>query len=226
MKRRLIVLAVFFASLVVVVGVPKPKSAKALRVCPTATGNVSGSATFNNISPGNSITTTGTGYVTITTNLGTATVVLPVSTSASSSVTFVTFSFSTNGAWSVAFCGATLVGGGGSSTTSNAPTCPIFLDGRLNNCVPWQTSAIYCQLNGSVRVYVIGNPNWTIDFDATPGEIAAVPKKPAHNMLIKQGHFANLSRLTNGLLQVTAPGLNPRDGDYVFIFQDCPAVQK
>ncbi len=79
--------------------------------------------------------------------------------------------------------------------------------------------------DGSVRVYVIGNPNWTIDFTASPSEIAAVPKNPAHNTLIKKGHFAALSRLMNGSLQVTAPGLNPKDGDYIFIFKDCPVAK-
>ena len=76
--------------------------------------------------------------------------------------------------------------------------------------------------DGSVRVYVIGKPKWTIDFDASPAEIAKISKQLAYNTLIKKGRFAALSRLTNGSLQVSSPGLNPIDGDYIFIFQDCP----
>ncbi len=48
--------------------------------------------------------------------------------------------------------------------------CPIFFDGRLNNCDPWETSAIYCLGDGSVR-------------------------------------------------------MNPVDGNYTFVFQDCPVVK-
>lgn len=123
--------------------------------------------------------------------------------------------------------------------TDNSATCsggtgaagyfgPLYWDGRLNDKDGQETSAVYCLGDGSVRVYVIGNPKWTIDFDANPTEIAKVPKHPAHNTLIKKGHFAALSRQTNGFLLVSSPGLNPKDGDYTFIFSDCtlPAVQK
>jgi hypothetical protein len=99
-----------------------------------------------------------------------------------------------------------------------------FDDGGLNFADPWETTAIYCMGDGSVRVYVIGSPNWTIDFDASPDEIAKVPQNPADNTLIKRGRFAALSRQTNGLLLVSSPGLNPIDGDYVFIFKDCPVL--
>jgi hypothetical protein len=110
-------------------------------------------------------------------------------------------------------------------TSSNPPTCPVFFDGRLNNCEPWETSAIYCLGDGSVRVYVPGQPLWTIAFDASPAEIAKASKHPAHNTIIKGAHGAWLSRLTNGSLEVTTPGLNPVDGNYNFIFQDCSAVK-
>src|SRR5579871_6352686 len=64
---------------------------------------------------------------------------------------------------------------------------PMFGDGRLNNNDPWETTAVYCQADGSVRVYVLGSPNWTVDFDASPAEIGKVPKNPAHNTLIEKG---------------------------------------
>lgn len=100
-------------------------------------------------------------------------------------------------------------------------TCPLFLDGRLNDCEAWETSAIYCLGDGSVRVYVIGQPMWTIDFDASPAEIARVPQHPRRNTVIKRGHFAALLRQTNGLLLVSSPGLNPVDGAYTFVFPAC-----
>jgi hypothetical protein len=104
---------------------------------------------------------------------------------------------------------------------------PLFYDGRLNDKDGQETSAVYCMGDGSVRVYVPGTPKWTIDFDASPAEIAKVPKNPTHNTLIKRGHFSSLSRQTNGLLLISSPGLNPIDGDYTFTFKDCalPAVQ-
>jgi len=114
------------------------------------------------------------------------------------------------------------------SKSSGGIPGPLFSDSRLNNRDGYETSAIYCLGDGSVRVYVIGSPNWTIDFDASPAEIAKVPKNPAHNTLIKKGKFAALWRLAGGSLQINSPGLNPKDGEYIFIFADCalPAVQK
>src|SRR5262245_54568795 len=57
------------------------------------------------------------------------------------------------------------------SVVSNSPAPgTLFTDGRLNNSDPWETSAIYCMGDGSVRVYVIGNP-WHIAFTASPDAI-------------------------------------------------------
>jgi hypothetical protein len=75
-------------------------------------------------------------------------------------------------------------------------------------------------------VYVISQPLWIIAFTASAAEIAKVPKHPAQNTLIKSGHGAALYRLTNGLLQVNSPGLNPADGPYHFAFEDCPAPRQ
>ncbi len=105
----------------------------------------------------------------------------------------------------------------GGSTAS----CPIFMDGRLNNCEPWQTAAVYCQADGSVRVYVPGKPLWTIAFTASLTDIALVSKNPSVNTLIMQGGGARLYRLAGGKFQVVTPGLNPVDGNYNFIF-NCP----
>lgn len=104
--------------------------------------------------------------------------------------------------------------GSGQATTTN------FTDGRLNSHDPWETSAIYCMGDGSVRVYVIGSP-WFISFTASPAEIAKISKHPSHNTLIKAGPGASLSRQFNGLLLVSSPGLNPKDGNYTFTFSDC-----
>src|SRR5260221_10249372 len=93
--------------------------------------------------------------------------------------------------------------GAGQVTTTN------FTDGRLNSHDPWETAALFCQPNGNLNVLVIGQPVWTLAFTVTPAAIAAVPKHPAQNTLIKQAHGAALYRLTDGLLQVNSPGLNP-----------------
>src|SRR5262249_34035630 len=95
---------------------------------------------------------------------------------------------------------------------ANGPviTLPLFLDGRRNKWEPWETAAIYCLGDGSVRVYVIGQPQWFIAFDASPGEIARVSKHPVRNTVIKTGHGAGLVRLQNGMLLVSTAGLNPK----------------
>jgi len=92
---------------------------------------------------------------------------------------------------------------------------PIFDDGRLNMDA-LETAAIYCMADGSVRVYVPGEPLWVIAFDASPSEIAKIPTKPDKNTLIKSGKGAFLYRLTTGELQINATS------NYVYIFKDCP----
>jgi hypothetical protein len=126
-------------------------------------------------------------------------------------------------------CTSFVIGSNGAKTCGGAAGGaggPSFTDGRLNNNDPWETSAIYCLGDGSVRVYVPAQPgrpsaNWVIAFDASVLEIAQVPTQPDTNTPIKAGHGAVLSRLTNGGLEVTTPGLNPIDGNYRFHFHDC-----
>src|SRR5207253_3190826 len=81
-----------------------------------------------------------------------------------------TFTFTGSGSTTVTVTGTTLpcpsTGGAGTVTST------FFTDGRLNSHDPWETTAVYCMGDGSVRVYVIGSPNWTIDFSASPAEIA------------------------------------------------------
>ncbi len=138
--------------------------------------------------------------------------------------------------------------------SSGAGPSNLFDDGRLNNSDPWETAAIYCLADGSVRVYVIGNP-WHIAFTASPAAIINSSITPpdagagqsglgsasvilegigiyyyfSHSsghqaILISQGMGASLYRLPNGMLQVNSPGLNPKDGDYNFIFKECPGL--
>jgi len=97
---------------------------------------------------------------------------------------------------------------------------PLFDDGRLNDADAVETSAVYCLEDGSVRIYIPGNPSWGVAFTASPAEIARVPKKPAKNTLIKEAKGARLYRLTTGELQLNSP-MNEHS-DYVFIFKDCP----
>src|SRR5258708_5575506 len=116
---------------------------------------------------------------------------------------------------------------------SSAAPGIVFNDGRLNNNDPWETSAIYCMGDGSVRVYVIGNP-WHIAFTASPDAIinsritppgsAGGLTGPNTAILISQGRGAHLYRLPNGMLQVSSPGLNPSDGEYRVIFFECPGL--
>jgi hypothetical protein len=80
--------------------------------------------------------------------------------------------------------------------------CPIFTDGRLNDCDAGQTAAVYCQSNGSVEVKAIYKGEGYPAFTASEDEIAKVPTHPAKNTLIKSGNGAFLYRLTSGLLQV------------------------
>jgi hypothetical protein len=80
--------------------------------------------------------------------------------------------------------------------------CPIFTDGRLNDCDAGQTAAVYCNDDGSVKVLAIFKGEGYPAFTATEDEIAAVPTHPAKNTLIKSGNGAFLYRLTSGLLQV------------------------
>jgi hypothetical protein len=108
----------------------------------------------------------------------------------------------------------------GLSSTAKG-VCPIFTDGRLNNCDPGQTAAVYCQSNGAIEVLAIFNSKGYPAFVATPDEIAKVPAKPSVNTLIKSGNGASLYRLTSGELQVN----RAEDGTgklYRFIFLDCP----
>jgi hypothetical protein len=135
-----------------------------------------------------------------------------------------TFTFSGSGSATVTAVGLSLPCSSSSSTT-NLVTFTEFTDGRLNSHDAWETSAIYCLGDGSVRVYVIGQPQWFIAFDASPAEIAKVSKHPAHNTIIKGAYGAWLSRFPNGSLVVSTPGLNPVDGNYNFSFQDCPVAQ-
>src|SRR5579871_1254593 len=138
--------------------------------------------------------------------------------------------------------------------SSNGGPGILFNDGRINNNDPWETSAIYCMADGSVRVYVIGNP-WHIAFTASADEIVnsrMTPPGPlagqsgfgsaslltehegiyyyfshnsqSHTLLISHGMGARLYRLPNGMLQVTSPGLNPNDGEYSVIFMECPGL--
>jgi hypothetical protein len=102
---------------------------------------------------------------------------------------------------------------------------PVFSDNRLNNNDAYETAAVYCEGDGSVQVYVTGSPKWILDFTASPADIAKVSTKPSQNTIIKQGNVAALSRLTNGMFQVSAPGLNPKDGNYTYSFPYCPAAQ-
>lgn len=99
------------------------------------------------------------------------------------------------------------------------PVCPIYLDGRLNNCDIGENAAIYCTPNGSVEVWAIYNSDGFWAFTASPTEIAAVPKKPATNTLIKQGLGARLYRLTSGQLQLSRA--TDKGRDYSFVFGDC-----
>src|SRR5579859_4108920 len=87
---------------------------------------------------------------------------------------------------------------GGARGKGTVPSLPLFDDGRLNRWDPWETSAIYCLGDGSVRIYVIRQPLWFIAFDASPAEIAKVSKHPTRNTVIKMGHGAGLIRLENG----------------------------
>jgi len=102
----------------------------------------------------------------------------------------------------------------------------LFNDGRINNNDPWETSAIYCLGDGSVRVYVLGNP-WHIAFTASPQAIInsrIMFPGQTNAILIGLNMGARLYRLPNGMLQVTSPGLNPSDGDYSVIFLECPGL--
>ncbi len=120
---------------------------------------------------------------------------------------------------------------GNASTTCRPGTGNVtsthFDDGRLNFADAFETSAIYCLGDGSVRVRVPGTPFWYIAFTASPAEIAKVPKHPTTNTLIKSGLGARLYRLMSGELQVNSGHPNGSTSDYVFIFKDCalPAVQ-
>ena len=108
----------------------------------------------------------------------------------------------------------------GFGTNVGSSSGPLFSDGRMNDSDAVETAAVYCQDDGSVRVYVPNVPTWTIGFTASLAEIASVPKKPATHTLIKQGGGARLYRLTTGELQVNSP--QSAQADYVFIFKDCP----
>jgi len=114
----------------------------------------------------------------------------------------------------------------GDDSGSNTGPIPPFNDGRLNNWDAHETSAIYCMGDGSVRVYVPGDPRWRVAFDASPTELASVPKNPAVNTVIKSGNSATLLRLQDGRLQVDTPALEPSKGNYSFAFQDCPIPNK
>ena len=99
--------------------------------------------------------------------------------------------------------------------------CPMFWDGRLNDCDPGQTVAVYCLADGSVNILAIYKSMGYDAILASPSEIAAVPKHPVVNTPIKSGNGATLYRLTSGELQVN----RAEDGTgktYRFIFNDCP----
>jgi hypothetical protein len=96
--------------------------------------------------------------------------------------------------------------------------CPIFEDGRLNDCDAGQTAAVYCTDNGSVKVLAIFDGKGYPAFTASPEEIAAVPTHPAKNTLIKSSNGAFLYRLTSGELQVNRRHDGTPAKDYSFRF--------
>ena len=103
--------------------------------------------------------------------------------------------------------------------------CPVFWDGRLNNCDAGETVAIYCEADGSVKVLAIWQRQGYAAILASPDEIAKVPKNPKVNTVIKSGNGATLYRLMSGELQVNRAE-NDTGKMYHFIFSDCPVPTK
>ena len=106
-------------------------------------------------------------------------------------------------------------------TATSAAACPIFFDGRLNDCDAGETVAIYCEADGSINVLAIWMSQGYAAIVASPVEIAKVPKNPTVNTAIKSGNGATLYRLTSGELQVNRAE-NDTGKMYHFIFNDCP----
>jgi hypothetical protein len=106
------------------------------------------------------------------------------------------------------------------SSAAGLGPCPIFLDGRLNDCDADETAAIYCEADGSVMVMAIWQGKGYDAFSASPDEIALVPKKPTANTAIKSGNGATLYRLMSGQLQVNRAA-DDTGKLYRFIFDDC-----
>jgi hypothetical protein len=108
------------------------------------------------------------------------------------------------------------------ASTHSGP-CPLFWDGRLNDCDAGQTAAIYCEGDGSVTIYAIYAGTGYKAFSVSLDEIAQIPTYPQTNTLIKENMGARLYRLTSGWLQLN----RVEDGtanDYRFIFADCPVT--
>jgi hypothetical protein len=100
---------------------------------------------------------------------------------------------------------------------------PLYYDNRLNDKDGDESVAIYCEVDGSVKVLALYNQKGVAAFIATPAEIATVPKSPTINTVIKSGNGATLYRLTSGELQVNRTEDNGKM--YHFIFKDCPRLK-
>jgi len=76
----------------------------------------------------------------------------------------------------------------------------------------------FCQPDGTLYVYTLGTtPNsGSLAYMVSPAEFAAVPTHPAANTVIKSGGGATLTRLTNGLLQLSRPNASGKVYSYTF----------